>query len=1323
MSATKSDIKLHIDKLEDASGWPKWKWQMEMLFVQNKLTGIVHGSDQCPVVGEQASADQLSKYDEWVTSNAAACNYIMGTLGNNFVDLVLSTNTASAMWSKLIARFERTSTQRRDRLFQELFNMSPTSSEDVAQFIARVTNTFSNLNAELKRGARNELDESVLIARILTALGHDTRYEDFWTVWECVPENQQKIDLLTEKLCAIELRKFDNCTDSASAFVTKTTNSKSNVSNKNEKVGSVSNKKRQQYISDQKKKKPCHKCGKLGHWAAECTSSNSNGKFSKMDNHKRESGFMVHDASIFNKQDVWICDSGASQHITSNKEFFASYEKFVPPKMIRIAKSKDFILAYGYGRIDIEVLVHNKWQRSHLNDVWYVPDSEQNLLSVSRSTDLGHDVTFNRNSVVFRRNGQVTMTGQKIGRAYILNLRMNKPEAEAHVNFATNEENLQIWHERMAHINKQQVKSVLKRMGIDLSAIDGEFCDGCVLGKAHRLPFGTRTHRATSICEKIHADVMGPTENASFAGKHYYVCFKDDFSKYRMLYFMKHKSEVATHLKAFINETKAYGHTIKILRTDGGGEFDNDQIRTILAANGIMAEITPPYTPQLNGVAERENRTIVELARSMLASSGLPKICWAEACATAVHVLNRAGKSSVPNKSPIELWRDKEYGSLEYLRIFGTECFVHIPKQKRHKFDSKAIKGKVVGYLNDRDGYRVYLPSKHQVVCSRDVVFKPERMCSTSVSKIELSVSSPQVSEEENEENVSVERINDSILTENVSNQEEKVPSQRTRNPEERYRPKKFDDYCVYSATDEFVFSAVEFVDSVHPRSYQEAVSSEYSENWQIAMNEEIQSHYENNTWELVQKPAGIKLLDGRWVYRTKIDVNGSPRFKARFVVKGYAQTQGIDYDETYSPVARYDTVRAVLAVAAADHLKLQQFDIKTAFLYGELQEEVYVKQPEGFEDNTDRVCRLKKSVYGLKQAPRSWNAKFVSFMQSSGMQQSKADPCLFTRNQNGKKLFIAIYVDDGLMAGSDIHEINAFMNDLKNSFKITSGELNNFLGMQIVQNSDSSIFISQSGYTEKMLKRFNMNNSNKVATPCDRTECNDSKPIESQVPYREAIGCLMYLTAGTRPDIAYAVSKAARSMESPTQNDWTMVKRIFKYLRGTSTYGILYKIDGSTLQVYSDADFGGCSKTRRSTTGVISIISGGAVSWTSQLQRSVALSTTEAEFVASSEGTKELIWLQRLLSELGHRVEKPTLFIDSASALKLTKNPEFHKRTKHIDVRYFFVREKYLDGVVDVQHVSSDMNLADILTKPLDRGKFTELRHGISVTTISVCE
>uniref|UniRef100_A0A5S6Q053 Reverse transcriptase Ty1/copia-type domain-containing protein n=1 Tax=Trichuris muris TaxID=70415 RepID=A0A5S6Q053_TRIMR len=707
----------------------------------------------------------------------------------------------------------------------------------------------------------------------------------------------------------------------------------------------------------------------------------------------------------------------------------------------------------------------------------------------------------------------------------------------------------------------------------------------------------------------------------------------------------------------------------------------------------------------------------------MLHSKNLPIFLWAEAVYTACHVLNRTGPTAVNGKSPVELWFKRGPACIDHLRVFGADCFVHVPKQRRHKWDKKSVPGRFTGYCDEKDGYRVWLPDEGRVVVSRDVIFKPEEIVPSTELCIKPTEStsdglevvlSKRCVEVGAEEWTSTKRkVEEDVNTEPPAEQEEaQSDPQPSRSKRLVTKPKKYLTDYVLSAEASF------------PTTFREAMESAEAVHWSKAMNEELCSLKENSVWSLVDLPPGKNVLNTRWVLRVKAKADGTAdKYKARLVATGYMQRAGVDYDETFSPVARFDTVRALLSVAATERLKLVQFDVKTAFLYGTLKEEVYVKQPEGFEDGTGRVCKLNRSLYGLKQAPRCWNERLIKFLGEQSLKQATADPCLFTRYRDSNKLIVAVYVDDGIVAGSDTNELETFLTEMEKQFRITRGPLSSFLALGIQVLRDGSIFVSQEGYIRRMLKRFRLDEANAISTPIEVRGCliDISEPL-NEVPYREAVGALMFLMTATRPDIAFAVSIVSQFMDKPCAKSWLSVKRILRYLKGTAAYGLLYRGDDKkALECFSDADFAGDIATRRSQTGVISLYAGTAISWFSQKQKGVALSTTEAEYVAASEAAKELIWLKNLYDELAVVQPKPTLFVDNMGAVKLSKNPEFHKRTKHIAVRFHFVREKWKEGELDVQHIGGEHRKADILTKALAKPRFEALRCQLGLVTLSM--
>jgi hypothetical protein len=369
----------------------------------------------------------------------------------------------------------------------------------------------------------------------------------------------------------------------------------------------------------------------------------------------------------------------------------------------------------------------------------------------------------------------------------------------------------------------------------------------------------------------------------SFSGCRYFVCFKDDFSKYRSVYFIKQKSDVVNKLKQFLAEVKTLGHTVKELLTDGGGEFDSSHVKAVTQQFGLNHRLTMPYTPEQNGAAERENRTLVEAARSMLQSKKLPNKLWAEAINTAAYVLNRTVPTKIDNKTPYEVWTGKQ-APTDHLKIFGTECFVHVPKQKRQKLDAKVVRGHLVGYCGNTDGYRIYISDRDDVITSRDVIFKDE--LTSSSAEFQDSEGSPV--------DVTLD-VEDNMSESNCDNASETVQSLRNRR--QIKLPVRYEDYAMFS-------------EYYEPKSHTNAMQSDNSDDWRLAMDDEIKSLAENSAWELVDKPDGKLIVDNRWVYKVKTKVDGSiDKFKARLVAKGCSQKAGIDYNETFSPVARFDSI------------------------------------------------------------------------------------------------------------------------------------------------------------------------------------------------------------------------------------------------------------------------------------------------------------------------------------------------------------------------------------------------------------------------------
>jgi hypothetical protein len=468
-----------------------------------------------------------------------------------------------------------------------------------------------------------------------------------------------------------------------------------------------------------------------------------------------------------------------------------------------------------------------------------------------------------------------------------------------------------------------------------------------------------------------------------------------------------------------------------------------------------------------------------------------------------------------------------------------------------------------------------------------------------------------------------------------------------------------------------------------------------------------------------------------------KIDKHGQlKRRKARFFAKGYRQVKGIDFQESFAPVVRYDSLRVVLAIAASHDLELVQLDVKTAFLNGEVDEEIYIAQPKGYTiaGRELEVCRLNKAIYGIRQASRIWNQKLHLVLQSFGLNQCNADPCIYSRIGRDDTIIFTIWVDDGLVAGSNMIVIKKLIALLQTEFEIVYGPADHFVGIAIHRDRlNKRIYLSAQHYIDKILAKFNMSNAHPVSLPADKGGIRLSKNMEpvddeeresmSKIPYREAVGCIMYAAITLRPDIAFQAVQIAQHCENPGLKHWNAVKRVLRYLAGTKNHGLCFGGSESNLNEivgYSDADYGGDIETRRSTSGSIFKLNGGPVTWSSKKQPIVVLSTMESEYIAASDTGREAKWLRLLLSELGLPQKSPTkIWCDNESAIALARNPEYHKRSKHIDVRYHHLRELVFNKVIDIEYVNTKEQLADFLTKPVDIESSERIKKNLGIVKV----
>jgi hypothetical protein len=1045
----------------------------------------------------------------------------------------------------------------------------------------------------------------------------------------------------------------------------------------------------------------CYHCKRYGHIKADCWYKDQKMNFATENGEEANKLFMACNDTNCKTSDLWFVDSGCSNHMTGTKSLFQELDE-TKKITVQLGNKKEMQVE-GKGTVGVDTS-HGKVKT--LDNVQFVPNLGYNLLSVGQLMAGGYSIVFDNDACV--------ITNKKSGKKVHVSMTPNKMfplDVSTMQNFAlaaSTKDDSKLWHLRYGHLNMKGLKLLsVKGMVFGLPKIGFlDLCEGCIYGKQtrHSFPIG-KAWRASKCLELIHADLCGPMQTKSLGGSRYFLLFTDDYSRMSWLYFLDNKSETFEQFQKFkaLVENQSGCH-IKVLRTDRGGEFTSSEFNLFCEENGIRRELTTPHTPEQNGVAERKNRTIVEMARSMLQARGLSNQFWAEAVATSVYLLNLSPTKAVLNKTPYEAWYGRR-PNVSHLRVFGCVAYALVNSQARQKLDEKSEKCIFIGYCTQSKAYRLYNPLNDKVLIRRDVIFDEKASWDRNEQQVQQEIPVPlgTSQDEEQESTPTPTPTNSSTDLESISLRR----STRISKPNPKY-------------TNDFYASCHFALAVSDPQQYGEAAEKE---EWQKAMLEEVKSIEKNGTWEMVDLPEGKNAIGLKWVFKTKFAADGSlQKYKARLVAKGYAQQYGIDFEETFSPVVRFETVRLVLALAAQLQWPIYQFDVKSAFLNGDLHEEVYVTQPEGFikEGNETKVYKLKKALYGLKQAPRAWYSKIDGYFQEKGYMRSENEPTLYVKKEGNDFIIVCLYVDDIIYTSSSTYLVDEFKTQMMNEFEMSDmGLLHYFLGLEVYQ-VEGEIFLSQKKYARDLLDKFGMLNCKPATTPMNMNEKlqqEDGEELVDARRFRSLVGGLIYLTH-SRPDIAFVVGVISRFMQQPSKVHYGAAKRVLRYIAGTLEYGIWYsKVPDFKLCGFTDSDWASSLDDRRSVSANVFTLGSGVVTWSSKKQATTALSTTEAEYIAAASAACQAVWLRRMLADLQQDQQGATeIFCDNKSTISIARNPAFHGRTKHIELRHHFIRELIAEGKITLKYCSTQEQLADILTKALSKEKFCYFRELLGV-------
>jgi hypothetical protein len=1320
-----------------------WKLQMEAVLVKNEMWGYVNGSIEKPNNEENTI---------WEENDKKARADLILAINPNELRQIKNCVTSNGIWKKLKELYESKGPARKATLLKQLIMSKMNEGETMKNHL----NNFFNIIDKLEEMELKIVDDLVTILLLYSI---PDSYENFRIAIESRDELPKPETLKIKLTEEYEARKSRENQNSPGALLIKKCYKKEDGP-KSSKENLRKNNFKEAF------RFKCHYCKKIGHKAENCWSK---AKARNEISEKAEVTETVLQINGTKSESQWWCvDSGASSHMCSSKDQFQNIAQ--NDQVLNLA-NHSFTKIRGTGNVKIKVSNENNLRSVNLNNVMYVPDLRSNLLSVGKITDKGSTLIFENNKVyILDKDGKEIMIGQKRNHLYYVREILDKKGETAAASMNISRTKIQEWHEKFGHINEQQLKELARSnevYGLNIGCNEHLInCSVCLKAKQTRKSFSrNESHKKETLLELIHTDICGPMRVNSIGGSRYFITFIDDKSGWCEIYFIKKKSEAASAFfkyKAMVENQ--LGKRIKCLRSDNGTEYLCSEFESYLEKHGIKHEMTVAYTPEQNGVAERRNRTLVEMARCMMIQSQLSPSFWAEAISTANYLRNRCPSRSINGQTPHKLWTGKDF-SVKHFQIFGTKGYRLDKTPNKGKFDPRSKKCIFVGYSTERRAYRVWCPDSKRIYATRDVKFvnnfevkeqpMQEEFTSEDIMKkekeVEIYLNNYRKLENENEsienqpENEETEReasnnenqLEDQTEIDNLQenyNERREVETREKRKPGrprflytgKKGRPKKLYVQACEEEITEKEGSRTNEITEEDPKTIKEAFLRQESEEWREAMKNEFNSLKKNKTWEIVDRPSDRKVIGCKWVLKTKLNSDGTiARRKARLVAKGYAQLPGIDFQETFAPVSRLCSVRLIMAIAAQYNLIVHQLDFVTAYLNGDIDEEIYMELPEGINEIGEevvfknKVCLLKKALYGLKQSGRQWYKKLDENLQKLNLRPLSTDKCIYmrkTRRGNEENMvLIAVYVDDIIIASNSMEEINNLKENLAKIFQMKDmGQIKYCLGIEF-NVKKNKVTMSQKKYVDDLLKRFGMENSKEVSTPmdpnvklskemCPKTE--KEKEEMTRCPYQNLIGSLMYLSVSTRPDISYAVSCLSQYNTCFGKEHWIAAKRVLRYLKGTRDYGLVYEKNVEDIIGFADADWGANPDDRKSYTGYIFIFANCSVSWEARKQQTVALSSTEAEYMALSDATKEAIYLRRFLKEVLDIDKQIQIMNDNQGARSLAQNPIQHSRTKHIDIRHHFIREILQRKEIEIKYIQTGEMVADFLTKPLSKFK-----------------
>ncbi|KAJ1586448.1 hypothetical protein NDA11_000332 [Ustilago hordei] len=913
-----------------------------------------------------------------------------------------------------------------------------------------------------------------------------------------------------------------------------------------------------------------------------------------------------------------------------------------------------------------------------LTDVLHVPNLSKNLLSIPALTENGARVIFEESgATILQHDGSMvkskTNRRKKRWEVYsdALAAQLNDPlegiDATTTPAKPASHTTSKLWHERFGHPGRNKTKQIQAHyLGKETQlGHDARDCNCCSQAKQTRARMtSSKTERAQAPLELVHIDLM--TDLKGHPNYHHALIVVDDSSSYVYVKPLLSKAEAFPALKAWIKTAEiATDHTLKCIRSDNGTEWSSFGAEEWKREAGFRWQKTTPYVSAQNGRAERMIRSLQEKMRAMLVQRSVPKELWPYAIMAAGHTLNLT-PSTEANRVPYEdFYRKSAHGLAKQLRVFAT--------------------------FHEAKGWH-----------DRPSVQSPLQF---GFESLEAEGTRPEADSDKPE------------LEVEVLDMEDPLPEPHTAPPTD-----PTDDNRSELDVEEMIGEAHTAALNLTP-TLKEALAGDDAQQWQEAIRKELDGLEAMGTWEIVDVPPNTRLVDSKIVLRLKLDADGIPvRHKARLVARGFTQREGIDFEETFAPVAPLSAIRALLSLAVERNWEIHQLDITMAYLNSTLNHVIYMKPPEGAKVPTGKAYRVIKGLYGLKQSGREWNMEFDKFLRRSNFHRLDCAPCIYTRGEGDNFAIVVIYVDDTLIIAPTLETVRRIKEEIGQKWRMEDGgNVSHFLGIKITRNREAKTMdLEQTSYVKQLLDEHLDKRRRKSSVPLqDIPVPETAASMAERKEYPQIVGKLLWLSNGTRPDISQAVGVLARYMTQPSKEHYNAAQKVLQYLDHTRDTHLQYGSDKQQdfLTAHSDANWASdATAQRKSSSGSAVFVCGNLVAWKSALQRCTALSAVEAEFVAATEAAREILFFKHLFKTVGIDVGIPTIFSDNTGTIQVSKDPAQHWKLKHIDTKYHFIRDNVQDGKVKIKYINTADNLADLFTKPVGKTTLQRARQGLGL-------